>query len=112
MMYFARSSISRVPSSMRTFASKASSSSGAAIFLGRQALLSCALGTVASGAAVALCDNGKNGGDSDDIMKKLKAMIPSTDGNGGFNVNAIVDTIAKEVGSKVCLLTDNDRIYW
>ena len=45
-------------------------------------------------------------------MKKLKAMIPSTDGNGGFNVNAIVDTIAKEVGSKVCLLTDNDRIYW
>mmetsp|Transcript_14310 Transcript_14310/g.28879 ORF Transcript_14310/g.28879 Transcript_14310/m.28879 type:complete len:227 (-) Transcript_14310:473-1153(-) len=106
----ARSAMPRVSglalSSYRTFAVAASgpssASSGAAEFIGRQAILSVVIGTFSSGAAaVALCDDGKGDGGEDDIMKKLKSMIPSSDGDGGFDVNSMVDKVATEVGSKV-----------
>ena len=105
-----RSALPRVSnlarSSYRSFAVAASSpynaSAGAAKFIGRQAVLSVAIGTFSSGAAaVAFCDDGKGDGSGDDIMKKLKDMIPSSDGDGGFDMKSTVDKLAKEIGSKV-----------
>lgn len=67
-------------------------------------MLSVAFGAVSSGTAIAFCDNGKgngNGGGADDIMKKIKSMIPSSDGEGGFDVSSVMDKVATEVGSKV-----------
>jgi uncharacterized membrane protein (Fun14 family) len=75
----------------------------AAKFIGRQAVLSVTFGAVSSGTAIAFCDDGKGkgrGGDND-IMKKLKSMIPTSDGEGGFDANSIMDKVATEVGSKV-----------
>ena len=82
----------------------AGSGAGAAKFIGRQATLSLAFSAVSSGTAIAFCDDGKGnggGGGAEDIMKKLKSMIPSSDGEGGFDVNSMMDKVATEVGSKV-----------
>lgn len=63
-------------------------------------MLSVAFGTISSGTA--FCDDGKGNGDgADDIMKKIKSMIPSSDGEGGFDVSSVMDKVATEVGSKV-----------
>ena len=87
-----------------TCAASAGSGAGAAKFIGRQATLSLAFSAVSSGAAIAFCDDGKGnggGGGAEDIMQKLKSMIPSSDGVGGFDVNSLMDKVATEVGSKV-----------
>ena len=97
-------------SSLRTVTSNSPSASAgtagsrAATFIGRQAVLSVAFCTISSGTAIAFCDDGKgngNGGGADDIMKKIKSMIPSSDGEGGFDVSSMMDKVATEVGSKV-----------
>ena len=88
-----------------TCAASAGSGAGAAKFIGRRATLSLAFSAVSSGTAIAFCDDGKGngggGGGAEDIMQKLKSMIPSSDGEGGFDVNSMMDKIATEVGSKV-----------